>query len=489
MRKAGTGWLFRLLALACLLISPAAVSASDEVSWTSPVGVSVSGNNLTKTAADGWDAGAASQNVIPGGYGYMEFTATETTTLRMAGLSFGNSDAGYGDIDFAIYLSSNSELFVYEAGSSRGQFGTYATGDHLRVELWHGVVRYRKNGLVLYTSNWEPPHYPLRVDTSLYTQGAASRRRAHGQPRVDENEVGVVSGASLAKTGTAGWNSRGQLGEHGRVGRRLRGVHRRRDQRGPHRWPRQRRRRSGRFGRGLRRPSQGRCHVGSWWGGVSKGNFGSYAATDRFRIESQAGSILYFRGGVLAYTSLTTPTYPLRANAAFDTAGGTADDVLFGGLVWTNRPGVTAGERASRRPGLRGGTPAPPPRTRSPPATGTSSSPRWRPTNAPAGRPLEGGSPSSELDDIDFAIISCRARSRCMEARRRPGQLRLLRLGRPLPGGGPGRGHPVPPERRRALQSAVAPGSTRCRRKPPLLHGGDALDVAWAGLSGRTRTG
>src|SRR5207253_6409319 len=119
-----------------LLITAAASTSgqsTQNVSWTNPVGVSVSGNSLTKTAADGWNAGAASTQAIASGDGYVEFTASETNTYRMIGLSHGDSDQGYQDIDFAFYVGAGQYLCLYEAGVSRGCVGSYNSGDTLRV--------------------------------------------------------------------------------------------------------------------------------------------------------------------------------------------------------------------------------------------------------------------------------------------------------------------------------------------------------------------
>ncbi len=72
--------------------------------WTSAVGVSISGSSLTKTASTAWgNAGAVSTQQIASGDGYVEITASETTTSRMLGLSNGNSSTAYEDIDFALY--------------------------------------------------------------------------------------------------------------------------------------------------------------------------------------------------------------------------------------------------------------------------------------------------------------------------------------------------------------------------------------------------
>src|SRR6266545_446173 len=134
------------------LLPGASLHADEPVVWTNAVGVSASGNSLTKTGDTGWNAGAVSVQTIRDGYGYVEFSTTETTTNRFCGLSNNDSSQDYSDVDFGIHPQGGGALIVYEGGSYRGTFGTYATGDRLRVEVWHGVVRYLKNGTVFYTS-------------------------------------------------------------------------------------------------------------------------------------------------------------------------------------------------------------------------------------------------------------------------------------------------------------------------------------------------
>jgi hypothetical protein len=142
------------------------------VTWMSAVGVIVSSNSLTKTAANGWgNAGAVSTQQIASGDGYVEFTASEANTYRMLGLSNGNADTSYQDIDFAIDLQGAGDVRVYESGTFRGTFGTYATGEVFRVAVVGGVVQYSKGGAVFYTST-RAPSYPLLVDTSLHGTGS-----------------------------------------------------------------------------------------------------------------------------------------------------------------------------------------------------------------------------------------------------------------------------------------------------------------------------
>ena len=61
---------------------PPPPSGAVPVVWTSAVGVTVTGNSLTKTTATGWgNAGAVSTQQIASGDGYVEFTASETSNL------------------------------------------------------------------------------------------------------------------------------------------------------------------------------------------------------------------------------------------------------------------------------------------------------------------------------------------------------------------------------------------------------------------------
>ena len=124
--------------------APFPQSSGESVAWANAVGVAVSGNNLTKTAAFGWgNAGATSTKNITSGDGYVEFTASETNLSRMGGLSNGDTDQNWQDIDFAIYAANDSNLYLYEAGNYIGGFGPYAAGDTLRIGVEGGVVKFR----------------------------------------------------------------------------------------------------------------------------------------------------------------------------------------------------------------------------------------------------------------------------------------------------------------------------------------------------------
>jgi subtilisin family serine protease/subtilisin-like proprotein convertase family protein len=144
----------------------------EDVVWTSAVGVGVSGNDLVKTNPTGWgDSGAVSTRSITSGDVAFEFTASETNTRRMAGLGTGNANPSYTDLEFGILLVEDGTVWIYESGASRGPQTTYVAGDRFRVAVEGGIVRYRKNGALFYTSAVAPA-YPLIADTAFYTMGA-----------------------------------------------------------------------------------------------------------------------------------------------------------------------------------------------------------------------------------------------------------------------------------------------------------------------------
>jgi len=153
----------------------------EDIVWQNAVGVSVSGNSITKTAADGWNnAGASSVQSLASGAGYVEFSSSAAAS-SMAGLSNGDSDQGVADIDFAVFFHTDGIAYVYESGAWKASLAAYVPGDVFRVSVEGGVVKYRKNGALLYTS-LVAPTYPLLVDTSIYNNGGQILNAVIGFP-------------------------------------------------------------------------------------------------------------------------------------------------------------------------------------------------------------------------------------------------------------------------------------------------------------------
>jgi hypothetical protein len=142
------------------------------------VNVTVTGSVVQKTGGcDGCqDAGATSQEELTAD-GYIEFTVGELNTLWMAGLSHGNDDATYQDIDFGFRFNGAGYADVLENGAYAGGDTTYAAGDVFRVTLANGRIEYSKNGRFLMESA-HAPQLPLLLDSSLISMGATIRNAA-----------------------------------------------------------------------------------------------------------------------------------------------------------------------------------------------------------------------------------------------------------------------------------------------------------------------
>lgn len=140
-------------------------------SWASLVFVTVPTTLIKHSGGTVWNAGVYSREQITDGTGWVEFVATEQNSHRMLGLSNGNTDSNWTDIDFAFFLVANGTLEVREFASGAIAAGTYAPGDVLRIQVSNGVITYYNNGVLLRTSP-TPATYPLNVDTSFHENGS-----------------------------------------------------------------------------------------------------------------------------------------------------------------------------------------------------------------------------------------------------------------------------------------------------------------------------
>ena len=306
-------------------------SALTSVSWTSFVGVDAVDNNLTKTGTQGWNAGAVSIETVNDN-SYVEFTTAEDTTSKMAGLSFGDDDVSFADIDFAIFLSAAGSVYVYEGGVNKGKVGTYAADDVMRVEVVSGAVHYLKNGSELYAS-LGIPSFPLLVDTSLHSVGATINNVELGDyvpPTFWQNAGGVSVSVdnNLTKTAAQGWGNAGAstldtvtidsgYGEFTTAETntaKFAGLG------------------NGDAGLGYAEidfafylTAGGNVQI--WEEGVKQGGFGTYSAGDVFRVSLDNGTVSYLQNDETLYVSGAMPTLPLRLDTALFSVGATIQDV------------------------------------------------------------------------------------------------------------------------------------------------------------------
>jgi hypothetical protein len=142
------------------------------VRWTNAVNVSVSGSTLQKTSGCGGcpDAGASSEQQIGSGDGGVQFTASDSGSLRFVGLTWGAANHDPSGIKYALRLQGGVAE-VRESGAYRTDI-RFNAGDVLGVWVMGGAVRYSKNGEVFYTSG-AGVQYPLTVDATVYDMSGA----------------------------------------------------------------------------------------------------------------------------------------------------------------------------------------------------------------------------------------------------------------------------------------------------------------------------
>lgn len=119
----------------------------------------------------GWNSGGISRNSLDTWEGgTVDYTVGTSLSYKMFGLSSWNTTAGYGSINYAIYVHPSTTLYVFENGQNVGSYGTIQQNDKLTVEKTASSIIYKKNGVafrtVAVTFTQE-----LFVDVSIYYSG------------------------------------------------------------------------------------------------------------------------------------------------------------------------------------------------------------------------------------------------------------------------------------------------------------------------------
>jgi hypothetical protein len=142
------------------------ISTTQPVSWTSVRNCTVTGSSLEKTSGtdNAEDAGAVSAQEVTSGPVAVQFRVAEISKFRFLGLSSSPTWTGATGMDYSWRLQSGSGE-VYENNRWR-HTGPIVGGDLLRIAVDAGVVRYYRNGSMVYTST-RVPAYPLRVHASI----------------------------------------------------------------------------------------------------------------------------------------------------------------------------------------------------------------------------------------------------------------------------------------------------------------------------------
>ncbi|MCF6361705.1 MAG: hypothetical protein L3J29_13215 [Cyclobacteriaceae bacterium] len=139
--------------------------AQAPVVWTDFVNTTISGTTLLKTAAFGWNAGAASVAKLGvGENGWVEYKVEEIGE-KMLGLSSVNLNEDFTTIEYGLF-SYYSTIKIIENGITKVSNLTYNVGDTLRIERLNNVIYYKRNGSIIYTST-QASTSELLVDVSL----------------------------------------------------------------------------------------------------------------------------------------------------------------------------------------------------------------------------------------------------------------------------------------------------------------------------------
>lgn len=168
------------------ILSNGCIRMEKEVSWTSGLNVDIINNSLKRASGNGWNSSGAVAATDVLDNMFASTIVNETNRSRMFGLSDVNTNNHYNTIDYALYLNSNSLLYVFESGAYRGVFGNYDSGDTVSVRANNGVIEYYKNSQLLYTSNIAPT-FPLLIDVSLY----------HNNATIEKTSVGWYTGGNF----------------------------------------------------------------------------------------------------------------------------------------------------------------------------------------------------------------------------------------------------------------------------------------------------
>jgi cell division septation protein DedD len=150
--------------------NPPTTSTSAGIQWSLLSNAVAAGNGIQKTGGcDGCpDAGGMSTQQLTAD-GAVQFTASETDTLRFLGLTSASATVDPSAFAFAIRLQGGvAEVREYGAYKTET---TFATGDVFRIVVVGGGVTYQKNGATFYTSGGSAA-FPLTVNASLFSMNA-----------------------------------------------------------------------------------------------------------------------------------------------------------------------------------------------------------------------------------------------------------------------------------------------------------------------------
>lgn len=162
------------LVLVCLASLQAQAQAPYPVAWVDGIGVSTSGNILTKNiiTANWNNAGAVSSNILPSNAdGWMEFSAS-TSSHFIVGLAYNNA-IHLTEFSAGIFIDYTTNSYSSYEGTTSTALGAFQGGDIFRISREGALVRYFKNGIEV-RSVAVNPALVLKVKSSIKLNGKST---------------------------------------------------------------------------------------------------------------------------------------------------------------------------------------------------------------------------------------------------------------------------------------------------------------------------
>jgi RHS repeat-associated protein len=133
------------------------------------VNITQDGDKLTKTSANGWDAGVNTTDIITGD-GYVSYMLPQSTKTLIVGLSDVAGDNSFQSIKYGIYTASNGGLHIRENGITMWSVSNYVGGDTFKIERRGTTIYYLKNDKVFHISSAVDSGADLLADVAMFHQ-------------------------------------------------------------------------------------------------------------------------------------------------------------------------------------------------------------------------------------------------------------------------------------------------------------------------------
>lgn len=295
------------------------------------------GTSATKSlsASNAWFGSVRSAAGVVGD-AKLTFKASQVDKYLMMGLNGDpKSDATYSSLDWAIELSSEGTVSVFESGVFAGSFGSYSTEDKFSITYNNKAIQYWRNDELLRTVNTKITG-ALYMDSSFYSAGAGVEVLAfEAVPQqspllVGEEGVSVANGsAEKCAAWPTQWRGavRSSLGYTGPVSALFRAdrtdknlmVGFNKDPEASSDYQT--------IDYALQLTSEGTLEI--WSSGTRVARVGGYSAGDLLGVTFDGAAVQYWRNGQLLYTLKSEIRDPLYLDSSFYDIGARVSDLVF----------------------------------------------------------------------------------------------------------------------------------------------------------------